>query len=142
MAYVRLRAGGASGPDVEVLVAVVVLDEEDLPAVARPEEAGDGPLGLGRDEVGLVVALPRLLDPHVAGVLPGLQERDVLPVGRQLRRGDLGVAEEQLAVEERRRRGMGQPRRHDEGQREQKPGKAGSRGRIHGFLLKVWGPEG
>ena len=99
-----VRGRGVDGPDVVVLVAVVVLDVEDQPAVARPEERGDRPLGLGREQPCLLEGLARLLHVDVARVVPGLQERDVLPVGRELRRGDLGVAEEQLAVEQRRQR--------------------------------------
>ncbi len=120
------RGGRVDGPDVVVLVAVVVLDEEDPLAVARPEEAGDGPLRLRGDEVRFVIALGRPLDPDVPRVLPGLQEGNVHPVRRQPRGGDLRVAEEQLAVEERRSRRPGERGRHDERQREQKAGHAGS----------------
>ena len=94
------RRSRVDGPDVEVLVAVLVLDEEDVLAVAAPEEAGHRALRLGRDEAGLVVGVARLLDPDVAGLLPGLQEGGPLPVGGELGAGDLGVAEEELAVED------------------------------------------
>ncbi len=43
-----------------------------------------------------------LLDPDVARALEGLEEGDVLAVRRDLRARDLGVAEEQLAVDQRR----------------------------------------
>ena len=112
LASVRLRGAGASlpggvrrgrvdGPHVVVLVAVVVLDVEDVLAVAGPEEPGNRPLRLGREQAGLLEGLAGLLHVDVAGVLPRLQEGDVLAVGGELRRGDLGVAEEQLAVEQR-----------------------------------------
>ena len=58
-----------------------------------------------------------LLDPDVAGVLLGLEERDVLAVGRELRAGDLGVAEEQLAVDEGRRGGGRRSGHEAEGER-------------------------
>ncbi len=60
--------GRVDGPDVEVLVAVLVLDEEDVLAVAAPEEAGHRALRLGGDEAGLVVRVARLLDPDVPGL--------------------------------------------------------------------------
>ena len=77
------RGGGRiHGIDVEVLVPVLVLDKEDLLAVPAPEEPGDGPLGIGGNETTLGVGFTDLLDPDVAGLLPGLQEGNPFPIRR------------------------------------------------------------
>ena len=98
----RRRGGGIDRVHVEVLVAALILDVQDELPVATPEELADGPLRVGRDRFGLVEGLGRGLDPDVAGALERPDEGDVLAVRRDLRARDLGVAEEQLAVEQRR----------------------------------------
>jgi hypothetical protein len=115
----HLLAGGGrrrriDGVDVEVLVASLVLHEEDELAVLTPEIPGDGALGVRGERVGLLEGLVRPLDPDVAGAVERLDEREVLAVGRELAADDLGVAEEELAVDQRRLPGLG-PARGREG---------------------------
>ncbi len=87
------------GVDVVVLVALSVLHVEHVLRIVRPEVAGHGAL-VGGEGFGGLEGLVDALDPDVAGVVEGLHEGDELPVGRELRPGDLGVAEEGLAVDE------------------------------------------
>ena len=63
-------------------------------------KSGHGPLGLGGDDVSGAEGLGRLLHPDVAGVLVRLDEGEVLAVGGDLGAGDLGVAEQQLTIDE------------------------------------------
>ena len=100
------RGCGIHGIDVVVLVAILVLDEEDLFAVPAPEEAGDGPLGISSDETPLGVGLPHFLDPDVPGLLPGLEEGNPLPVRGQLGAGDLRIAEELVPIDKGRKLGL------------------------------------
>jgi hypothetical protein len=98
-----LTSGGRSGRihrvDVEVLVAELILHEEDVLAVAGPEILGHRPLGVVRQELGGGVRIAGALDPDISGVLVRLEERDVAAIRRQLRIRDFRVAEEQLAVD-------------------------------------------
>ena len=113
---VRSREGGASAPwrgrgarihriDVEVFVAGVVFDIHDEPGVARPKIAANGPRGLGGHQPGGAEWLAGLLHPDVARFLPGFHESDVLAVGRKLRAGNFGIAEQQFAIDD----GSGRP---------------------------------
>jgi len=94
--------GGVDGVDVEVLVAAGVLRVEEVFGVAAPEVATDGADGFGADGTGSAEGLAGLLDPDVARALVGLEEGDVLTVGRDLRAGDLDLSEEEGAVDDRR----------------------------------------
>jgi hypothetical protein len=78
------RGGGGRrvhGVDVVVLVAGLILREEDELAVPAPEIAGDRALGVGGEGPGLLERLPRTLDPDVARAVERLDERDELAVG-------------------------------------------------------------
>ena len=97
---------GVDGVDVVVLVAALVLDVEDVAAVLAPEVARDGAL-VGRERPGCIERLVDAFDPDVHHVVIGLAEGEVLAVGRELRAGDFGVAEEHLPVDERRELGRG-----------------------------------
>src|SRR5262249_28987582 len=90
------------GIDVEILVAVVVLYIKDELAVTGPEVSRDRTLNLGRQQAGGAKRLIHALHIDVAGVLPRLEEGDVLPVGRDLRASNLRIAKEDLAVDHRR----------------------------------------
>ena len=100
------RLGGVEGVDVEVLVAVPILDNEEVTAVPAPEGDPDGPQGVGGDRLGRAEGLLGALDPQVGGPLVGLDEGDEPAVGRQLRARDLGIAEEELPIEDGRRLGL------------------------------------
>ena len=117
-----LSGGGGSGRidgvDVEVLVAALVLHVEDELAVLAPEVAGDRALGLGGDGPGRLEGLVDALDPDVARAVEGLDEGDVPAVGRELPADDLGIAEEELPVDERRRRWRLGPGGRREGQQD------------------------
>ena len=97
----RLR-GGIHSVDVIVLITVLVLNVEDVLAVAAPEVRRDGPLRVGSDRLRRAEGLLGLLDPDVAGLAERFQESNVLPVRRNLRPGNLRIAEEQLAVNDGR----------------------------------------
>ena len=60
--------------DVEVLVAELVLDEEDVLPIPAPEIPGDRTLRVVGDELGGGVRIAGALDPDVARVLVGLEE--------------------------------------------------------------------
>ena len=95
------------GVDVVVFVAVVVFHVEDVFAVAAPEIAGDRPLGLGGEQPRRAERLVHALHVDVARVFPRLLKRQILSVGRKLRARDFGIAEDQLAVDQRRQPGGG-----------------------------------
>jgi hypothetical protein len=89
--------------DVVILVAIVVLHVNDILAVAAPEVAGDRPFGFRGEAPGVGEGRLGLFHPHVARVVPGLQKRDVFSIRRELRAGDLGIAEDQFAIDQRRK---------------------------------------
>jgi hypothetical protein len=100
VAHVAAREVHAVG--VPVLVAVGVLEVDDRLVVLSPEEAADPALLVGGHH--LVVRAPDRLDPDLEDVLrvrgdPG----QPFPVGRDLGRHLLRVAEQDLARDERRR---------------------------------------
>ncbi len=70
--------------DVPVLVAVGVLQIDQPPRVVGPFEVHHAAVRVGRHAPGLRGAV-EVLDPHVQAVLPGGQERDTRPVGRDRR---------------------------------------------------------
>src|SRR5690606_11407165 len=88
--------------EIEVLVAVAVLNEQDVAAVPAPEELRDRPALVGRGGTRRVERLFGALHPDVAYAVERLKECYVLAVGRERRAGELGVAEEDLAVDQRR----------------------------------------
>ena len=98
----RWRVGRVDRVDVEVLIPVVVLHVQQVPAIAAPEVAGNRPVSLGAHRLRGGERLGGLLDPDVAHSLVGLDEREIAAVGRDLRVGDLHLAEERLAVDEGR----------------------------------------
>ena len=110
---VRSRASGTpvasshlarrvDGVDVVVLVTALVLDIEHVAAVLGPEVTADRTFGVGRDGPGGVVRCVDCLHPDVHHVVVGLAEGDPLAVRRNLGAGDLGIAEEDVPVDQRR----------------------------------------
>jgi hypothetical protein len=99
---VALRAGlHVDAVKAEVLVAGVVLDEQQLLAVARPEVAGNGAvLGVGDGLGGL--RLVRGRDPDVHHAVDRRHPRQPLAVGAQLRTGLDRVAEQCGTRDQRR----------------------------------------
>ena len=91
--------------DVEVLVAGLILNEQDVFAVPAPEVAADRPLGIGGHQLAGRERIPGLLHPDVAGVLVRLDERNELTIWRNLRAGNFRVSENQFTVDERRQVG-------------------------------------
>ena len=87
--------------DIEVLVSVVILRVNDELAVPRPQIARHRALGLRRQQPRRAERLVHRLHIDVAGVLPRLQECDVVTVWRYLRRRDLRIPENQLAIDNR-----------------------------------------
>ena len=115
-------------PDVEVLVAALVLHVENVAAVVAPEVTHDRPL-VGGEGLGRVEGFFALLDPDVAHILVRLHEGDPLSVGRDLGARDLWIAEEEFPVDQRREIGSrrrypgqhGQPEQSDQDGNEQFP---------------------
>jgi len=67
-------------PDMEVLVAALVLDVQQILAVAAPEVAGHGAF-IGGDGLGVVEGRIGGLDPDISGALVGLHEAHPLAIG-------------------------------------------------------------
>lgn len=96
----RPRAGDRYRIDVVVLVPGLVLDVEEPRGVLGPEVGDDGPRRVGgHDALGL---RPDRAQVNIQLPLIGLQVREPLPVGRDLRARDLRVVEELLQRDERR----------------------------------------
>src|SRR5206468_10566362 len=93
------RCGGIDCVDVEILVAALVLHIQDVLAVPTPEILRDRSLDVVGYELCGCVRIAEPLYPNVASVLVWLEEGDVASVGRDLRTGDLRIAEEELEVE-------------------------------------------
>ena len=68
------------------------------------------PLGVGGDQLRGAERLAGLFHPDIERVLVRLDERDELTVGRNLRAGNFGVAEDQLAIDQRGKAGAGRLR--------------------------------
>src|SRR5262245_62175608 len=77
----RRRLGGVDGIDVVILVAVFVLNEQNVFSVTTPEIAWDRAFGFAGDQFGRAERLFNALDPDVARVFIGFEERDEFAVG-------------------------------------------------------------
>ncbi len=99
--------GGVDRVDVEVLVAALILDEEDAARVPAPERLDDRTASVVRHRPRGVERLFDPLDPHVEYAVQRLDERQPATVGRELAARDPRVAEEHLAVDQRRGAGRG-----------------------------------
>ena len=101
--FLRLQVGGE---EVEVLVAVGVLQVEQVLAVERPVVLADAAFRVGGD--GPVVGLAEGADPDLQDVLVVRPEvGEVLAVRGQLRAGPFRVAEQDLPRDQRRGFGGG-----------------------------------
>ena len=99
-------ASGIDGMDVVVLVAALVLDVEHVAAVLRPEIATHRTFGVGGDRPGGIERRVEGLHPDVHDAVVGFAEGNPLAVRRDLGAGDLGIAEEDLPVDQRRQAGQ------------------------------------
>src|SRR5215470_11394257 len=90
------------GVYVVILVTCLILGEEDVLAMARPEVSGNRPLCFGGDGLRTGERLGRLLYPDIARAFEGFNKGDEGAIRGNLRAGDFRVAEEQLAVDHRR----------------------------------------
>ena len=90
------------GINVEIFVTALVLHEQNILAVTRPEVAADRPCRVRRHRTRGVKRLVDALYPDVHRVLIGLDERDVFAVRRDLSTGIFRIAEKDLAVDQGR----------------------------------------
>ena len=124
--------------DVPVLVAALVLQVEDVRVVEGPEVDADAAAGVLGDRLGGRQVADRR-DPDVQHAVDRRQPGEAGAVGADGDRGALGVAEQQLAREQRgvarrdRRRAGGEGRRQGEGQ--------DCKGLSHDFTSPREGPE-
>src|SRR5215813_7421289 len=96
------RRGGIGGidcPDVVVLVAGLVLSEEDIAAIAAPDIAGDRSLQVRGNRSCLVEGVASPFDPDVSSAFVGLNEGDELTIGGQFGGCDFRVSEKEFPVE-------------------------------------------
>ena len=92
--------------EVEVLVAALVLEIQDVLVVVGPEVLGDAPPGVGGDRLGILRAAGGG-DPEVEHAIDGRRPGKVLAVGAELDGGVVGVTEEHVARDQVRLLGMG-----------------------------------
>ena len=108
-------AGGAAvevdGEQVPVLVAADVLDVEQVTVVVGPEEGADAPVAVLGDRLGLLERRAHGVDPHVQHAGVGRDPRQPGAVGRDAGADPLGVAEQDLARDERCSHGRSLARR-------------------------------
>ena len=94
--------GGVDREDVIVLGSTLVLHEQHVAAVLGPEVTAQRPPGVGgQRSCGVEWRVDRF-DPDVHDARVRLAEGDPFAVGRELRAGDLGVAEKHIAIDQGR----------------------------------------
>src|SRR5205807_6437193 len=91
--------------DVEVFVPVLILQVEEMLAVALPQEVADAALLVGSDDAVILLSQGAHPDVQDAPVVRG-QIGEPPAIRRDPRRGPLRVPEQQLAWNQRRERGF------------------------------------
>ena len=105
-ARLRIRISSRiDGKDVIILRATFILHEQHITTVLRPEVPTQRPLGIGSKRPGIIKRLINPLHPNIHHSPIGLAKRNPLPIGRELRTGDFGIAEKDVAVNQRRQVG-------------------------------------
>lgn len=86
------------GVEVEVLVAALIVNEQNKLAVTTPEETPDRAFRFIGQQARVREWLIRALDPNVQRIFMRFEEGDELAVGRNRRPRDFRVAEQYFAV--------------------------------------------
>src|SRR5262249_48962169 len=94
--------GGIYGVNIEIFVTALVLDKQNVLAVTRPEILADRTGGISGHWTSRTKGFVGSFDPNIHRVLIGFNERNVLTIGGDLCSGVLGVAENDLAVDQSR----------------------------------------
>ena len=95
--------GGIYGVDVKVLIAAFVLYEQYVFSITRPEILPHRACLVVGHRTGRLKRLAHALDPDVHRAVQGFDEGNILAVGRDLGSGVFGIAEQKLAVNDRRK---------------------------------------
>src|SRR5436853_583123 len=82
-----------------VFIAGFVLDKKDVLAIATPKVCRNRARGVRGNRLCLVERFFGAFDPDVARAFERFDKSNELAIGRNLRTGDLGVAEEEFAID-------------------------------------------
>src|SRR5215469_11545552 len=83
-----------------VFISVVVLDVDDVLAVPAPEKSRDGTLAFGGQQSRRAERFIDSFHVNIAGVVPGLEKRNVLSIRRKFRSRNFRIAKDDVPVDQ------------------------------------------